>query len=65
MTKGGLGMQDASNAAIPAFLVPLIRSNRYAAHGIAYREGNKIHKLAPIYTKWFSTWRTARHPTPE
>jgi hypothetical protein len=37
--------------------------NLFTASGIPYREGDKVHHLSPIYSKWFSTWRTARHPT--
>jgi hypothetical protein len=63
MINGGLGFRDPSKAAHPAVLVPLIRTIRYAAHGIPYRRGDKTHTLAPIYSKWFTSWKTARHPT--
>jgi hypothetical protein len=63
LTDGGIGLRDHSQAALPAFLVPLIRSIRYATQGIPYRHSNKLHKLAPIFAKTLSTWNTARHPT--
>jgi hypothetical protein len=63
LRKGGLGYRDHTKASLPAFLVPIIRSIRYATIGIPYRHSDKNHTLAPIYVKTLSTWQSARHPS--
>lgn len=62
LKSGGLGFRDHTKSALPAFLIPLLRSIRYATSGIPYRNSEAHHKLPTIYAKTLSCWHSARHP---
>jgi hypothetical protein len=64
--KGGLGFRDHSEASITAFMVPLLRSLRYASRGIDYhRDPTKDPmQLRPVYSRPLSSWATTKNPSP-
>ena len=60
---GGIGFRDASLSALPACIIPLLRSIRYASQGIPHRADPTLyHHLPTIYTQHLTHWRTTTSP---
>jgi hypothetical protein len=64
--QGGLGFRDHSEASITAFIVPLVRSLRYASRGIDFSRdpAKDLSRLKPVYARPLSSWSTTSRPSP-
>jgi hypothetical protein len=61
--SGGVGLHDPSLSAIPACIIPLLHSIRYATFGIPHRsDPTRFYTLPTIYTQHLRHWKNTPSP---